>query len=81
MTTIDRDTIKDVSLTALEAIARDRMRNGTDTERAEWAKVFRALGVVAAAGTVTNDWAACLRCPLAFPTEKEYSHHVWTAHR
>lgn len=75
MRTIDRDIVKDWNPLGVEAIARDRIINGTPAERARWTKVYEALRVVAEADAEIGEWIACLRCGLAFPTLSEQNDH------
>jgi len=51
---------------------------------AEWtrmSKIAEAAEMVAAFDLETSKWIACLRCPMAFKTEREYSAHSWSTHR
>lgn len=44
-------------------------------------KKLAALRVTIDLVEETDQWAACLKCPLAFPTNEQLSHHYHVAHR
>jgi hypothetical protein len=61
-------------LTGLKAIALDQHSKGRKNSEA----LLAAIELVRAFDTETGDWAACLRCSLAFPTDKELTAHYAT---
>ena len=71
-------------LNGLKAIALDQQSKvgiGRHEARARAQALVDAIDLVQAFDTETGDWVACLRCSLAFPTDKQHSDHYWAAHR